>query len=117
MSDNSYINWVSMTDTALMESIGKFVQHHRLAQNKTQSEVAKSAGISRSTLSLMERGEGVALKSLILVLRVLDLLYIMDTFRVKNEISPLAYAKLKKNQKQRARKKGDSFTNEKDLGW
>lgn len=37
------------------------------------------------------------------VLRVLDLLHIMDVFKVKNEISPIEYAKLQKNKRQRAR--------------
>jgi len=104
MNENSYTNWSSMTDKALVETIGKFVQHHRLAQNKSQVEVAESAGISRSTLSLLERGEKISLSSLIQVLRILDLLYIMDIFKVDNEISPIEYAKLQKNKRQRARK-------------
>ena len=67
MNDFSYIDWYSMTDKALMETIGNFVKHHRLNQNKSQSDVAISAGISRSTLSLLERGEKVTLASLIQV--------------------------------------------------
>jgi transcriptional regulator with XRE-family HTH domain len=75
--------------------------------------VASAAGISRSTLSLLERGEKVALSSLIKVLRVLDLLYIMDVFKVKDEISPIQYAKLLKKKRKRARtKKKDSDTKE-----
>jgi len=115
MTENSYTDWVSMSDKALIETIGKFIQHHRLDQNKTQSDVAIAANISRSTLSLLERGEKISLNTLIQVLRVLDLLYIMDVFKVKNEISPIEYAKLQKNKRQRARntdkKSGD------DLGW
>lgn len=89
MNDFSYANWPSMSDKVLMETIGSFVQHHRLNQNKSQSDVAKDAGISRSTLSLLERGEKTTLSSLIQILRVLDLLHIMDVFKVKNEISPI----------------------------
>ena len=105
MNENSYVNWLSMTDKALVETIGKFIKHHRLNQNKSQSKVAKEAGISRSTLSLLERGRKISLSSLIQVIRVLDLLYIMDIFKVDNEISPIEYAKLQKNKKQRARNK------------
>jgi transcriptional regulator with XRE-family HTH domain len=79
--------------------------------------VASAAGISRSTLSLLERGEKVALSSLIKVLRVLDLSYIMDVFKVKDEISPIQYAKLQKNKRKRAKtKKKDSDTKE-ELKW
>jgi transcriptional regulator with XRE-family HTH domain len=115
MNDNSYINWISMSDKALIETIGKFIQHHRLNQNKSQSEVATAADISRSTLSLLERGEKVSLNSLMQILRVLDLLYVMDVFKVDNEISPIAYAKLQKNKRQRARNT-TSNTNE-DSEW
>lgn len=108
MNDNSYIDWYSMSDKSLVETIGKFVQHHRLNQNKSQNEVAEDANISRSTLSLLERGEKVNLMSLIQVLRVLDLLFIMDAFKVNDEISPIEYAKLQKNKRSRASSKGDS---------
>ncbi len=105
MNENSYNIWSSMTDKALVESIGAFVKNHRLNQNRSQDDVATSAGISRSTLSLLERGEKISLGSLIRVLRILDLLYVMDVFKVTDEISPLDYAKLKKKKRQRARKK------------
>lgn len=117
MNDISYTNWTSMSDKALMETIGTFVQHHRLNQNRSQNDVAESAGISRSTLSLLERGGKISLNSLIQVLRVLDLLHIMDVFKVKNEISPIEYAKLQKNKRKRARNKDNNSTSNEDLGW
>ncbi len=117
MNDKSYLELISMSDKSLMEIIGKFIQHHRLIQNKSQSNVAKDAGISRSTLSLLERGEKVALSTLIQVLRVLDLLYILDVFKVKDEISPIEYAKIQKNKKQRARTKNNKSDLSEDLGW
>ena len=103
MNDISYTNWSSMSDKALVETIGKFVQHHRLNQNKSQNNVAKAAGISRSTLSLLERGRKISLSSLMQVIRVLDLLYTMEVFKIDNEVSPTEYAKLQKNKRQRAR--------------
>ena len=118
MNDISDAVWPSMSDKALTKAIGKFVQHHRLNQNKTQSEVSKDANISRSTLSLIERGENVSLGSLIQVLRVLDLLHIMSVFKVEEEISPIEYAKLRKQQKSRARSKKVKEENDNtDLGW
>lgn len=108
MNDTSNSNWSSMTDKSLMETIGQFIQHHRLNQNKSQDSVATDAGISRSTLSLLERGEKVTLASLLQVLRVLDLLYVMDTFKVSDEISPIEYAKLQKNKRQKASGKSNS---------
>ena len=51
------------------------------------------------------------------VLRVLDLLYIMDAFKINNEISPVEYVKLQKNKRQRARKKSENLNLNEDLEW
>lgn len=117
MNDKSYIEWVEMSDKSLIETIGKFIQSHRLNQNKSQDQVAAAAGISRSTLSLLERGEKVRIDSLIQVLRVLDLLYIMDVFKIQDQISPIEYAKLKKKQRKQASPRKGSNIDKEDLGW
>ena len=115
MNDKQYINWVAMSDYALAQTIGTFVKHHRLVQNKTQEEVAIAANISRSTLSLFEKGEAVTTPTLIQVLRVLDLLYIMDVFKIQEQISPIELAKLDQQKRQRARN-SDNDTN-KQTDW
>ena len=117
MNDNSYTNWASMSDKALIETIGVFVKHHRLNQNQSQIKAATAAGVSRSTLSLLERGEKISLSSLIKVLRILDLLHIMNVFKISNEISPIEYAKLQKKKRKRARSKNEISNIEEDLGW
>jgi len=91
-----------MSDQALVGQIAAFVKHHRLEQNKSQEELATAAGISRSTLSLLERGETVTLATLIQVLRILDQLHIMEAFTVQQRISPLALAKIERNKRKRA---------------
>ncbi len=83
--------------------IGAFVKHHRLEQNKTQELLSYEAGISRSTLSLLERGETVTLSTLIQVLRVLDQLQVMAAFEVQQRISPLALAKAEHKMRKKAR--------------
>ena len=117
MNDISYTNWVSMSDKALTKTIGDFTKHHRINQNRAQGKLSGAAGISRSTLSLLERGETVTLNTVIKVLRVLDLLYVMDTFAVKDEISPIEYAKLQKNKRKRARNKIDNKTTNSEPEW
>ncbi|MFM8837791.1 MAG: helix-turn-helix domain-containing protein [Bacteroidota bacterium] len=92
-----------MNDQALAAHVGAFIKHHRLDQNKTQEVLANEAGISRSTLSLLERGETVTLATLIQVLRMLDQLQVMDAFEVQQRISPLALAKAEQGKRKRAR--------------
>ena len=91
-----------MSDKALAGQIGAFVRHHRMQQNKTQDFVAHAAGISRSTLSLLEKGETVTVSTLIQVLRVLNQLQVMDVFKVQETISPLAMVKMQQQKRERA---------------
>ena len=117
MNEKTYSDWGEMSDKSLMKTIGNFIQSHRLNQNRSQEQVATAAGISRSTLSLLERGEKVRIDSLIQVLRVLDLLYIMDVFKVDEQISPIEYARLKKKQRKQASPRKDKKADKEDLGW
>jgi len=112
MTDKSFNKMHSISDKVLTEYVGLFVRHHRMEQNKTQDELSAAAGISRSTLSLLERGETVTLTTLIQVLRILDQLQVLSLFEVKETLSPLALAKLQKNKRHRAR--GKSTKNTKD---
>jgi transcriptional regulator with XRE-family HTH domain len=115
MMDISSNNWLAMSDGALVEIIGAFVKHHRLLQNKTQQQLAIEAGINRSTITQIEKGEKITLQSLLQVLRVLNLLYIMEVFKVQEQLSPLQLAKLEQNKRQRARNKNN--TNDKKSDW
>ena len=92
-----------MSDDAIMKHIGSYVRHHRMEQHRTQDDLAAAAGISRSTLSLLERGETVTLATLIQVLRVLDQLQVMDAFQIREYVSPLALARLQKAKRKRVR--------------
>jgi transcriptional regulator with XRE-family HTH domain len=118
MMGNRNIDWVQMTDVAIMEQIGRYIKHTRLGLNKTQQQIALDSGLNRWTIGQVENGESVTLSSLIKVLRALDALYVFDNFNVTDEISPLAYAKLKKEQRERASSKTNKGTKkEDDLGW
>lgn len=101
MNDMSRTNWNAMSDDRIAQQIGEFVRHHRMEQNKTQTMLAKDAGISRSTLSLLERGETVTIATLIQVLRVLDQLQVIEGFTIVRQQSPLLLARAEKEKRQR----------------
>ena len=117
MMRNTSMNWVQMSDLAIIKQIGSYIRHVRLQQNKTQAQLAEMAGLNRWTISQMENGESTTLTSLIKILRSLDSLYVLNAFEVSDEISPLEYAKLKKKQKERARNKTTHIPDKDDLGW
>jgi len=118
MSDNSYINWAAMSDAAIAKTIGKFVKLQRTEQNRTQSELAADAGISRSTLSLLERGEPVTLLTLLQVLRILNSLHVLDAFNVQPKISPMLVAEAQqKYGRLRVRKKKNNLPPKNESSW
>lgn len=103
MTDIPFANWSAMSDAAIEGSIGSFIRHHRMEQQQTQEQLATAAGISRSTLSLLERGETVTVATLIQVLRVLDQLHVLQAFHVQEKPSPLALARLQRQKRHRVR--------------
>jgi len=117
MTDVSFNISTSMSDKALAAHIGAFVKHHRMEQNRTQEELATAAGISRSTLSLLERGETVTVTTLIQVLRVLDQLAVLSVFTISELPSPLALAKLQRKKRQRVRNTTKNNDNQEESNW
>ena len=106
-----------LSDFAILQMIGEFIKRKRIDSNKTQDALATEAGISRSTLSLLERGEKVNLITLIQVLRVLDELQLLEAFEVRSQISPIEYMKLqKKHERQRVRN-SDMAAEDPPLEW
>jgi Helix-turn-helix. len=112
--ENTDINWTSMSNTAIVEAIGKYIKHERLTQNKTQAQVARNAGVNSWTLSQIENGQPITLLSLIEILRALRLLDIFNIFKIETQISPIALAKLERQKRQRARNKGKTEQTESD---
>jgi transcriptional regulator with XRE-family HTH domain len=105
MTDISDKYLTGTSDKALMETIGSFIRHNRLQQNKTQSQLAREAGIVRSTLSLFERGRNTSMIVFIQLLRALKLLNLLREFQVKQQISPLQLAKMEQAKRLRAGRK------------
>jgi transcriptional regulator with XRE-family HTH domain len=114
---NTSIDWIQISDVAIMKQIGSYIKQMRLQQNKTQAQLAGMAGLNRWTISQIENGESVTLASFIQILRALDSLFILNAFEVPDEISPLEYAKLKKHKKERVRNKPTNAQDKNNLGW
>lgn len=99
---NKNIN--SFSDNAIVALIGAFIKHHRLEQNKTQQQLAKEAGINRSTLIEFENGMRANIITLIQLLRALNLLYVMEQFQITQQISPILLAEMEQVKRKRAGK-------------
>ena len=107
MTDITNNNWTAMSNSAIAETVGAFIKHHRLEQNKTQSQLSSEAGINRSTLVLFENGKTGNVITLIQLLRALNLLHVLEHFQVKQELSPIQLAKLDEEKRKRASRKSN----------
>jgi len=96
------MDWYSMTNNRIELEIGLKIKHYRLKRNLTQLELANKTGISRVSISKIERGKGATLASLIEILRMLHVLQNLEFLFPEDEISPIELIKLKKKKRIRA---------------
>lgn len=96
------MDYVGMSDRAILREIGRRVRRRRLDKNLTQQALADRAGLSRKTVSDLEREAVVGLLTLIQVLRALGELDELEVFLPDQGPSPLQLAKLKGRVRQRA---------------
>ena len=96
------MNWTSLSDPAVVSQIGEFLQQMRLNRNLTQEQLAEMSGVSRITISRLERGQAATLLTLVQILRALDKLDTLNVFHEEAEISPLQLLKLQKKVRKRA---------------
>ena len=112
--ENTNINWIAMSDSAIVNKIGAFIKNERLNSNRTQAQLAKEAGINKWTIGQIENGEAITLLSLIQILRALGVLPLLDIFSIKQEISPIELAKKAQQKRQRARNTDNDTTKKSD---
>lgn len=86
--------------------VGQQIRELRLRAERTQQDVADAANISVSALSLLERGHGTSLATLIAVVRALGRSDWLDTLAPPQEFSPLAALEARRQQDQKRRQRG-----------
>jgi len=100
-----------LTDQAIMDEIGQRLAQRRIDSDLTQSELARQAGVGRSTVERLEAGHSTQMSSFIRVLRVLNLLeaffklfpepglHPMDLVKAQGKIRQRASSRRKRAQK------------------
>lgn len=97
------MDWYSLTNARIETIVGERLKNLRLEYNITQNDLAKKTGLSRVSISKIERGKGVNLSSLIEIMRGLRVLENINYLIPEQEISPIEIIRLKnKTKKKRA---------------
>lgn len=89
-----------ISDDAIVAELGRRLALHRTTRNLTQGEFANRAGVARSTVQRVERGDSIQLSSFVKMLRALDRLDAVDAVLAPEVRSPVAEL-----QRQRARRR------------
>jgi transcriptional regulator with XRE-family HTH domain len=96
----------STTDTAVLDEIGDRLSRCRVSANLTQAELARQAGVGRSTVERLEAGHSTQLANFIRIVRVLKLLDPLIQALPEPGVSPIDLLEAQSGQRKRARRKG-----------
>ncbi len=90
------------TDAVVLVELGARLRRHRLRLNMTQAELAREAGVSKSTVERLEAGSSTQLSSFVRLLRALDLLENLNLLAREPAPSPMEELRFRGKQRQRA---------------
>jgi len=107
----SYMDLYVQTNDAIMRQIGSKLKELRIERNMKQAELADASGVSVFTISSVENGKTTSLLTIVQLLRALEHLDYLDRFFQEEVLSPIAYAKLLKNNKKKVRVKSTGTNN------
>ena len=104
------INWTLLKDEKVVEQLGKELRRMRLSGNLSQAEVAKRAGLDRTTVVKLEAGRAATLLTVVQVLRAMDRLEVLDGFHEEPQLTPYQLVEqqekyMAKQRKRASRKK------------
>ena len=98
----------AQTNDAILRQLGSKLKELRIEKNMKQAELADASGVSVFTISSVENGKSTSLLTIVQLLRALEHLDYLNSFFQEETISPIAYAKLMKNNKKKIRVKSSS---------
>ena len=114
---NHKINFDNASSEAIIKAIGQRLDEIRLSQNISQANLAKEAGVSRSTLTRLADGRPISLDSFIRVMQALRLTDQLADLLPNPSIRPVDRVRLDGAERQRARKKPASGKDTKAGKW
>lgn len=99
------IDFSTAPSEAIIEALGARLEEIRLARNITQADLAKEAGVSRSTLTRLSIGKPVSLDSFVRVMQALRLADHLAALLPDPGVRPVDRVRLEGSERKRARRK------------
>jgi transcriptional regulator with XRE-family HTH domain len=92
-----------LPNEGVVAELGRRLAAYRIARSWNQEELAQRAGVGRSTVQRIERGDSIQLLSLVKLLRALDRLAGVDALLAAQVRSPVADLERESAHRRRAR--------------
>ena len=108
MEEYTMAKYTPFSDNAVLTEFGKRIAGARLNNNWTQAELANKAGVSKSTLEHIEKGQSTQLLNMVKILRALG--FLSQFIGIVPELGPspmellMQSKNLQKNKRKRASK-------------
>jgi len=96
------LDFHAASSEAIIEALGKRLDEIRLSRNISQAELAKEAGVSRSTLTRLADGRPVSLDSFVRVMQALRLTDHLAALLPDPHVRPVDRARLEGTERRRA---------------
>lgn len=98
----------NMINDEIVAELGRRITDHRIARDMTQAEFADFAGVGRSTIQRIERGDSIQLNSFVKILRAFGRLEGIDALLPPEIVSPIAQLEQIERRRKRVRKSAAS---------
>lgn len=102
---NHKIEFFTASSDAIIDALCKRLDEIRLSRNISQADLAKEAGVSRSTMTRMADGKAISLDSFVRVMIALRLTDHLAALLPDPGIRPIERVQLEGTERQRARRK------------
>lgn len=89
----------------ILKELGRRIKDIRIGRSITQQELSQNAGVSFSTVTRVESGEGVNIENYMKILRILELLHNFDFLVPEQQPTPEELFKGKPKRKRASRQK------------
>ena len=101
----SNINWKGLKDDQVVEQLGKELRRMRLERNLSQAEIAKRAGLDRTTVVQLEAGRAATMLTVVQVLRAMDQLDLLNAIHEVPQPTPYQLVEAQEKYLKRQRKR------------
>ncbi len=105
MTTTNIIDWNLLSDQQALSHIGKELRRMRLERNLSQAEVAKRAGLDRTTIVKLEAGRAATLLTTVQVLRAIGKLDVLNAFHEEPQPTPYQLVEQQAKYQVRQRKR------------